>query len=85
MEEAPGRPHVTPAGLMVRRLRHEHGWAPRELIDAIAQASFRASGMRETITPNLLAGIEEHNEPVPYDTLCLLAGGLACDPIDLLA
>ena len=76
---------MTPAGLVVRRLRHARGWPPRELIDAIAKASYRASGLRETITPNLLAGIEERNEPVPYDTLCLLAAGLGCDPIDLLA
>jgi len=76
---------VTPAGLVVRRMRHELGWPPRELIAAIGEASLRASGLRETITPNLLAGIEERNEPVSYETLCLLAGGLGCDPIDLLA
>ncbi len=75
---------VTPAGLVVRRLRHERGWPPRVLVEAIAEASFRASGLRRTITPNLLAGIEERNEPVPYDTLCLVAGGLDCDPIDIL-
>ncbi len=75
---------VTPAGLVVRRLRHERGWPPRTLIAAIGEASFRASGLRHTITPNLLAGIEERNERVPYDTLCLVAGGLDCDPIDIL-
>ena len=75
---------VTPAGLVVRRLRHERGWPPRTLIEAISEASFRASGLRHTITPNLLSGIEERNEPVPYDTLCLVAGGLDCDPIDIL-
>ena len=75
---------VTPAGLVVRRLRHERGWPPRTLIEAIGEASFRASGLRHTITPNLLAGIEERNEPVPYDTLCLVASGLDCDPIDIL-
>ncbi len=85
MLEGRGGLNVTPAGLVVRRLRHERGWPPRELIDAIGDASLRASGLRETITPNLLAGIEERNEPVPYDTLCLLAAGLDCDPIDLLA
>jgi hypothetical protein len=76
---------VTPAGIVVRRLRHERGWPPRELILAIGEASLRADGVRETITPMLLAGIEERNERVPYQTLCLLAGGLDCDPIDLLA
>jgi hypothetical protein len=54
------------------------------LIDAIGEASYRASGQRETITPHLLAGIEERNEAVPYDTLCLVAAGLGCDPVDIL-
>lgn len=85
MEPSRGASPVTPAGLVVRRLRHERGWPPRELIDAIGEANFRSSGLRETITPNLLAGIEERNEPVPYETLCLLAAGLDCDPIDILA
>ena len=76
---------VTPAGLVVRRLRHAKGWPPRELITAIGEASFRSRGLRETISPDLLNGIEERNEPIPYETLCLLAGGLGCDPIDLLA
>ena len=76
---------VTPAGLVVRRLRHERGWPARALIFAIGEASYRASGQRETITPNVLTGIEERNEPIPYDTLCLVAAGLGCDPIDILA
>jgi hypothetical protein len=75
---------VRPAGLVVRRLRHERGWPPRELISAIAEASIRASGLRTTITPELLAGIEERNEPIAYDTLCLVAAGLDCDPVDIL-
>ena len=76
---------VIPAGLVVRRLRHERGWHARDLIFAISEASYRASGQRETITPSVLAGIEERNEPIPYDTLCLVAAGLGCDPIDILA
>ena len=75
---------VTPAGLVVRRKRHERGWPPRELIAAISEASFRSSGLRETITPEQLASIEERNEPVAYDTLCLVAAGLDCDPVDIL-
>jgi hypothetical protein len=75
---------VAPAGLVVRRLRHERGWPPRDLIAAISEASLRSSGQRETITPTLLAGIEERNELVPYETLCLVAAGLECDPIDIL-
>jgi len=76
---------VAPDGLAIRRLRHERGWGPRDLIDAIADASTRSTGLRETITPNLLSGIEEHCERIPYATLCLVASGLDCDPIDILA
>ena len=75
---------VRPAGLVVRRLRHEQGWGPRALIDAITEASFQSTGMRATISPNQLRAIEEHNEPVPYETLCLVAAGLGCDPVDIL-
>ncbi len=75
---------VTPAGLVVRRMRHERGWPPRELIAAIGEASLRSTGLRETITPEQLSRIEERNEPVAYDTLCLVAAGLDCDPIDIL-
>ncbi len=75
---------MTPAGLVVRRLRHERGWPPRELISRIGEANFRATGLRDTITPNLLASIEERNERIPYETLCLVASGLGCDPIDLV-
>jgi hypothetical protein len=65
-------------------MRHELGWPARDLISAIAEASIRASGLRETITPEQLAGIEERNEPIAYDTLCLVAAGLDCDPVDIL-
>ena len=57
----------------------------RELVGAIARASRAATGVEETIPPSLLAGIEESNEPVPYDVLCLIAAGLDCNPIELLA
>lgn len=76
---------VEPNGLEVRRRRHERGWSPRALVAAIGEASLRANGLRTTITPNLLSGIEEHNEPIPYDTLCLLADGFDCEPVELLA
>jgi hypothetical protein len=75
---------VAPDGLAIRRRRHERGWGPRDLIRAIGEASTRATGVRETISPNLLSGIEEHGEPIPYTTLCLVAGGLECDPVDIL-
>ena len=40
---------VAPDGLSIRRRRHEKRWSPRELVHAIAEASFVASGRRETI------------------------------------
>ena len=52
---------------------------------ALAEASFIATGLRETISPEQVRGIEEHNEPIPYATLRLLARGLDCDPVDLLS
>ena len=76
--------HVRPDGLTVRRLRHERGWSPRVLIDEIRRARYGASGLQETITPTLLAGIEERDEAVPYSTLCLVSGAFGCDPIDLV-
>ena len=75
---------VQPDGLSVRRLRHKRGWSARDLVNAIASACERATGIRQTITPNLLRAIEEHSEPIPYGTLCLVADGLGCDPVDLL-
>ena len=35
--------------------------------------------------PVLFQHIEEANEAVPYRVVVLIAGGLNCDPIDLLA
>ena len=70
--------------LAVRRLRHEHGWSHRDLVHAIGEASYIASGIRESTTPNQLAGIEEHDEPIPYSLLRLVAAGLDCDPVDIL-
>jgi len=75
---------VRPDGNTVRRLRHERGWSPRALIDAIARARLAATGLRGTITPNLLSGIEEHDEAIPYATLCLVSDAFDCDPIDLV-
>ena len=75
---------VRPNGLAVRRMRHDRGWSPRDLVDAIARASERSTGIGETISPHLLAGVEEQCEAIPYATLCLIAGGLDCDPVDIL-
>jgi len=75
---------VKPDGRTVRRLRHDRGWSPRTLIDEIERVHFSNTGLRETITPNLLIGIEEHDEAVPYATLCLVSDAFDCDPIDLV-
>ena len=72
-------------GLAVRRRRHDHGWSPRDLVFALEQASFVASGLRRTLTPNQIQAIEEREEQISYDELLLLADGLACDPSDLIA
>jgi transcriptional regulator with XRE-family HTH domain len=75
---------IVPDGLQIRRLRRDRGWSRRFLVAEIARARFRESGRRETITPNLLEGIEETNEPIPYSTLCLVATGLDRNPVDLI-
>ena len=79
-DDAPVRPN----GNTIRRLRHERGWGPRSLIDAISAARVSATGLGGTITPNLLDRIEDQNEKIPYDTLCWIASGLGCDPIELV-
>ena len=76
---------VQPDGLAVRRRRHAHGWSPRDLVTAIETACFNASGLRRTLTPNQIEAIEERAERIPYASLLLLADGLDCDPVDLLA
>ena len=75
---------VVPDGQQIRGLRRARGWSRRALRQQIALASVRESGKRETVTPNLLEGIEEANEPIPYSTLCLVASGLDENPIDLI-
>lgn len=76
---------VRPDGLAVRRRRHDRGWSARELTAAIESASFESSGLRRSLTPSRLKAIEEQGEEIPYDELLLLAGGLDCDPVDLIA
>lgn len=72
-------------GLTVRRRRHQRGWSTRELAAAIEATSFASSGRKRSITPNQLEAIEERGERIPYELVLLLADGLDCDPIDLLA
>lgn len=76
---------VTPDGLSVRRRRHDLSQSPRDLVAAIADAQERATGLRDTITPSQLSGIEERAELIPWAMLRLVASGLDCDPVDILA
>ena len=75
---------VVPDGMTIRRRRRHRGWSRRDLVDAIARASQRASGRDQTITPNLLQAIEETNETVAYEVVCLISAGLDCNPVELL-
>lgn len=79
------QPIVRLDGLAVRRRRHDRGWSARDLVEAIQDASFSASGLRQTLTPNQIQAIEEREERIAYSDLLLLADGLACDPSDLIA
>jgi transcriptional regulator with XRE-family HTH domain len=79
------RRRVRPDGLSVRARRHALGWSQRDLVEAIATAHERATGLRETVTPALLAAVEERGAAIPYTTLCLIAAGLDCNPVELLA
>jgi len=76
---------VRPDGLSVRRRRHELSFSPRDLIEAIARAQERATGLRDTLSPVQLSGIEERGERVTWAMLRLVAADLDCDPVDILA
>ena len=82
---APSPDLVLLDGLSVRRRRHAHGWSPRDLVQAIENASLQASGRRRTLSPNQIEAIEERAERIPYELVLLLADGLDCDPVDLIA
>jgi hypothetical protein len=83
--DAEDRRLVHPDGLAIRGRRHARGWSPRDLVEAIAAAHERATGLRETIKPTLLEAVEERDVGIPYATLRLIAGGLDCNPVELLA
>lgn len=75
---------VVPDGLGIRRRRRRRGWSRRALVTAIAEQSIRESGVPETVSLSLLEGMEEGNEAVPYATLCRVAAGLDCNPMELV-
>jgi hypothetical protein len=76
---------VRPDGLVIRGRRHARGWSKRDLVDAIADAHERETGLRETIAPALLTAVEERGQRIPFATLRLIAAGLDCNPVELLA
>jgi len=75
---------IRPDGPAIRRLRRDRGWSRRDLLQAMSEASLRETGIRETISPNLLEAVEERNEAVPYSTLCQIASGLESEPVELV-
>jgi len=75
---------VRPDGLTIRRLRRRLGWSRGELVAALERRSREATGRAESVTRNLLQGIEEANERVPYATLCLISLALDCNPVEIL-
>lgn len=75
---------VVPDGSGIRRRRRERGWSQRQLVLAICAAHERATGQSIGFNLNLLHHVEEENEPVDYATLVLVAGGLDCDPVELV-
>lgn len=76
---------VRPDGLTIRRLRRQLGWSRGELAAAIERRSREATGRGESVSRNVLQGVEETNERVPYATLCLISLALDCNPIEILA
>ena len=57
----------------------------RDLIDAIGNAEEAATGLRASVAPALLSAVEERDASIPFATLRLIAAGLDCNPIELVA
>jgi hypothetical protein len=75
---------VRPDGLAIRGLRHERGWSPRDFTAAISAAERTATGRNAILAPRVLLAVEERNAPISYGTLCLIAAGLDCNPVELV-
>jgi transcriptional regulator with XRE-family HTH domain len=76
---------VRPDGLTIRRLRRGLGLSRAALSARIERRSFESTGRAESVSRNVLQHVEEGGERIPYATLCLIALGLDCNPIELLA
>ena len=79
------RSRVVPDGGGIRRRRRERGWSQRDLVQAICDAHERATGRHSSFNLNLLQHVEEENEPIEYAMVVLVAAGLDCDPVELVA
>jgi len=75
---------VRPDGLAIRGLRHARGWSPRDLAAAITEAHVAATGLPARVPPRVLTSIEERNALVSYATICEIAAGLDCNPVELV-
>ena len=75
---------VRPDGLAIRGLRHARGWSPRDLATAITAAHLTATGLPVRVAPRVLSAIEERNALVSYETLCTIAAGLDCNPVEIV-
>lgn len=75
---------VRPDGLAIRGLRHARGWSPRDLTTAISEAHVMATGVPVRVAPRLLSAIEERNALVSFATLCTIAAGLDCNPVEIV-
>jgi hypothetical protein len=75
---------VRPDGLGIRRRRRALGLSRADLVALIERRSREATGRAESVSRNLLRGIEEENERVPYRALVLISLALGCNPVELL-
>ena len=75
---------VRPDGLGVRRRRRALGLSRADLVAQIERRSREATGRTESVSRNLLKGIEEEDERVPYRVLVLTSLALGCNPVELL-
>lgn len=61
------------------------GVSRRDFVSLVEARAAEATGVPAGLSRSLLQGVEERCERVPYGTLCLIALGLDCNPVELLA
>lgn len=75
---------IVPDGLTIRRRRRRQGWSRRAFVARLRAHTEAITGLPQTIPRSLLQGVEDENERIPYGTLCLIASGLDCNPVEIL-